>query len=114
MNEDLTTADPAAWKAALLNFKAAQIDFRALKDDDAAASATATIMWHSDAERALLALAAPDINAVIEKLFVLFDSELWEETEDAGHKQKIIGDLRRIEILQIYASTSDRKSKSTK
>jgi hypothetical protein len=100
MNEELTTADPVAWRAALLNFKAAQVDFRSLKDADDVPAAAATCLRYSDAERALLALAAPDINAVIEKLFVLFDSELWEETEDACHKQRVIGDLRRIEILQ--------------
>ncbi len=113
MNEGLTTADPAAWKAALLEFKAAQLEFRSLKDNDDAAAVTATIIRHSDAERALLALAAPDINAVIEKLFVLFDSELWEETEDACHKQKVIGDLRRVEILRSLACSGDPESKST-
>ena len=48
---------------------------------------------------ALLALAAPNINGVIETLFILFGNSLWGETEEAQQMAKAIGDLRRIEIL---------------
>lgn len=97
--EELTPADPVAWKQAFLAFKAEQVDLRALKDDDDVAEAAATCLRYGNAEQELLALAAPDINGVIEKLFILFGDDLWAETEEAQQMAKAIGDLRRIEIL---------------
>lgn len=97
--EGLTPADPVAWKQAFLAFKAEQVDLRALKDDDDVAEAAATCLRYGNAEQELLALAAPDINGVIEKLFILFGDDLWAETEEAIQMLTTIGDLRRIEIL---------------
>ncbi len=99
MTKHLTKADPVAWKQALVAFKAARVDFKALKDGDDATESDLTCLRYSDAERALLVLAAPDINGVIEKLMVFFEADLRCETEESVQKITAIGDLRRIQIL---------------
>jgi hypothetical protein len=51
-------------------------------------------------QEALLDMAAPDINAVIEKLLILWEEDVWAETADGGRKATIIGDLRRLDSLK--------------
>lgn len=97
--EELTPADPVAFKAARLAYDAEQAQFRALTDDDDVGEAAATCLRYDNAEQALLALPAPDLDGVIFKLQVIFGEDLWDESDEAMQKATALGDLRRIEIL---------------
>ncbi|WP_219895010.1 hypothetical protein [Aquisediminimonas profunda] len=48
------------------------------------------------AEQELLALHAPDISGVIQKLIIFFGEELFDEGTHAENLRRAIGDLRRI------------------
>ena len=51
-----------------------------------------------DRQQELLRLPAPSISAVIQKLHLIFGEDLLEETEDASERQRVIGDLRRLDF----------------
>lgn len=95
----LTKHDRASWEAALLEFNARAVEFRALNDDDDIDESALTCLRYSNAERALLAFAAPDIEGVIEKLMIFFEMDIVSGTEESDQKLKVIGDLRRIQTL---------------
>ena len=46
------------------------------------------------AEDKVLAQRAPDIDAVADKLMILWDEDVWSENEESTQMQIIIGDLR--------------------
>jgi hypothetical protein len=100
MTDHYVTADPAAWASARDELRAATAAQNALT---AAARKT-----HGDevsrrlvrAQEALLDLYAPDVQAVIEKLEIIWEIELGEDDQESGWKQIVIGDLRRIQRLQ--------------
>lgn len=99
MNDHIIRADLEAWKLALTDFETASTAFENLGDiDDAGKIADASWALH-DAEDTLLSLAAPDLEAVIKKLFILWQGELHEEIDEGLQKCGVIGDLRRIITL---------------
>jgi len=96
MTKHFLKADPVAWKQACKNLRdakaaCARIKFprdRDLQDEK----------WENyySAESALLAMPAPDIEAVIGKLFLIFKEDLASGAPEALHKCQVIGDLRRL------------------
>lgn len=99
MTNHFTTADPTAWKQAMTKLRAAKAACNRLKlprDRDIQDE-----KWEKyyEAESTLLAMPAPDIEAVISKLMQVFAEDLVSGAPEALHKSKIIGDLRRIKNL---------------
>lgn len=99
MNDHILRADPAAWKLALEDYAAAGRAFKVLGDAADAAEIAGASSTLCDAEDTLLSLRAPDLEAVIQKLFILWQGELHEEIDEGLHKCGVIGDLRRIITL---------------
>src|SRR5688572_30448657 len=52
----------------------------------------------NELHRELLRLPAPHISAVIQKLHLIWEEVLFEGTEQASEKQRIIGDLHRLDF----------------
>ena len=89
-------ADPAAFASALANLRTLQTaDLPPSRDPQATDGPDATDLLAA-AEVALLDLHAPTISAVIEKLTILWEPKLWDDTADADHRRGVIGDLRRL------------------
>lgn len=96
MTDGTLNADPVAWEAALLTFRNTREKYD-IHDSDPAEMKTASDQL-CDAKHNLLALPAPDISAVIEKLTILWKDEMWAEDSESNHKLGVIGDLHRLEI----------------
>jgi len=99
MTDHITKADPVAWKQACAKLRAAKAVCDRLKiprDRDIQYE-----KWerYYEAESALLTMPAPDIEAVITKLMLIFAEDLAADAPEALHKCKVIGDLRRIRML---------------
>lgn len=56
-----------------------------------------------EAEEAVLAQPAPDTFAVIEKLRIIWDDELFSECDNGPYKRGVIGDLMRLEACRADA-----------
>ena len=94
------TADPAAWASALSNLGTLQAaDLPPSRGPQATDGRDATDLLAA-AEVAVLDLPAPTLSAVIDKLTILWKSELWDDSPDADHRQMVIGDLRRLAFFQ--------------
>ena len=96
MADGHVTSYPAAWASALSYLRTLQAaDLSPPRGCDATAGPVATDLMAA-AEVAVLDIHAPTISAVIEKLAILWKSELWDDTPDADHRRMVIGDLRRL------------------
>lgn len=94
------TADSAAFATALADLRALQAaDLPPPgSSPDVIRSADADL---AAAEIALLDLHAPTFSAVIDKLMILWQPELWEgDDPETCHRQMVIGDLRRLAVSQ--------------
>ena len=96
MAAGFVTADPAAWASALGNLRTLQAaDLPPSRGSQATGGPDATDLLAA-AEEAVLELPAPDLSAVIEKLLLLWNFQLWDDGPDACHRQMVIGDLHRL------------------
>ena len=90
------TADPAAFATALANLRNLQTaDLPQSRGTEFPGSPDATDILAA-AEEAVLDLHAPTFSAVIEKLTILWQPEMWDDSEEARHRLMVIGDLRRL------------------
>ena len=79
MTKGYLKTDPIAWEQAVTEFEAA----RAACDAANPSKADATYDRYQETEEALLAIPAPDLEAVIEKLLIIWENELAIETPDS-------------------------------
>jgi hypothetical protein len=89
-------ADPDLWEKAFAEHNAARA---ALDDGHEGTDPLVFNVIHEKAiaaEDKLLGIHAPHIDAVIEKLILIWGDDLFADTEVADQKQIIIGDLRRL------------------
>ncbi|WP_420381834.1 hypothetical protein [Novosphingobium sp.] len=96
MTNHVLKADTAAWKLALSKLRAAKAECAAMKiprDRDIQNDKWETYFV---AESALLTLPAPDLNAVIEKLMLLWNEDLASGAPESLQRCRVIGDIRRI------------------
>ena len=98
MCEGYLKADPAAWKKDLEDYRAL------LAENEASIELTDAEAWAMDerigfAEAKLLAQPAPNAEAVVEKLTIIFDDELWSEIDNGEGKRTVIGDIFRLAAL---------------
>ena len=96
MPDGYLKADRAAWERDLARYKSL------LAENEASVELTQQEAWAMDeliglSEAKLLAQPAPDAEAVIEKLTIIWDDELWSEIDNGAGKRTVIGDLRRLE-----------------
>ncbi len=94
MTDKIPTACPDQWRADLAAFRAAKtaLDNHDHKADPAGIDALFDMC--AEAEDKLLGQRAPDIDAVADKLMILFDEEVWQEDEEGSQLRIMIGDLR--------------------
>jgi hypothetical protein len=96
------TADPAAWATALAKYRTAHTAYTSLPDGLAKSAADDALEDLVVTESALLYLHSPDLSAVIAKLEVLWgEGDLFADTQAAEQRRMVIGDLRRISVLQL-------------
>ena len=90
------TADPAAWASALAEYRTALGPYAASSDltDPTCDDAFDTL---EAAKEAVLDQHAPDLFAVIHKLEILWEGQLWEGTPECTHRLMVLGDLRRLD-----------------
>ena len=88
-------ADPAAWASALANLRTLQAS-NALPPGSPRSVVLSADADLATAEIAVLDLHAPTLSAVIDKLTILWGPELWDDSQEAGHRQMVIGDLNRL------------------
>ena len=93
-------SDPAAWASALANLRTLQAANLPLSCGSRAAGGSDDGDLLAAAEEAVLELPAPTFSAVIEKLLLLWEFQLWDDSPDACHRQMVIGDLRRLAFFQ--------------
>ena len=99
MATSTTKPDKTAWKEAMAKLRAAKTACNRLKlprDRDIQDE-----KWEKyyKAESTLLAMPAPDIDAIIAKLMLIFKEDLASGAPEALAKCRVIGDLRRIKSL---------------
>lgn len=87
------------WEHDLAEYRAAvaelnSLDSNAHRDDPA--KFDAVFDRCEVAEDKVLAQRAPDIDAVADKLMILWDEDVWSENEEGTQMRIIIGDLRRL------------------
>jgi hypothetical protein len=92
-------ADVAAWEQAIKKLRAAKAACSRLKHPRDRDIQDAQWEDYYRLESALLEMPAPDINAVIAKLMLIFAEDLASGAPEALHKSRVIGDLRRIKTL---------------
>ena len=96
MIEGFLRSDPIAWEQAVVEFESARAACNERKrTDDPAASAVIFDRFQA-AEEALLGQPAPDFEAVIEKLLIIWEDELAIVTPDSIPLMAVVGDLRRL------------------
>ena len=91
--------DPVAWKQALTRLKAAKAACNRLKHPRDRDIQDEKWEKYYEAESTLLAMPAPDIDAIIAKLMLIFKEDLASGAPEALAKCRVIGDLRRIKSL---------------
>ena len=98
MTDHITKADPVAWKQACAKLRATKAVCDRLKIPRDRDIQDEKWEQYFIAESALLTMPAPDIEAVIAKLMLIFAEDLAADAPEALHKCKVIGDLRRIKM----------------
>lgn len=95
----------AQWATDLNNFRAARA---AIDNHDHRANPDATDALHEVAEEAedrVLGQWAPNIDAVADKLMILWGEDVWSGLEEGEQMRMIVGDIRR--FARLYGSASD-------
>lgn len=99
MADSHDTSYATAWASALANLCALQAaDLPRSRGAQYPGSPNATDLLAA-AEEAVLELPAPDLSAVIDKLLLLWEIQLWDDSPDACHRQMVIGDLHRLAFV---------------
>ena len=94
------TIDAAAFASALANLRALQTaDLPLSRGSQFPDSPDATDLLAA-AEEVMLDLPAPDLSAVIQKLSLLWEVELWDDSEEARHRRLLLGDLQRLAFAE--------------
>lgn len=88
--------DPRAWEQAVVEFESARAACDLRKSGDDPSASDVIFDRFQAAEEALLCQPAPDIDAVIEKLLIVWEHELAIVTPDSIPMMAVVGDLRRL------------------
>ncbi len=96
MTDPLLSVDSVIWELAVEEFEIARAACDENRGADDQSRFDAIFDRYQEAEEALLALAAPDFEAVIEKLQIIWADELALETPDSIPMMMVVGDLRRL------------------
>ena len=99
MTEGMIIADPIAWEHALARFKTAKAECESSGPPSDRNTRNPSLDRYCRAEAQLLALPAPDVEAVIAKLMILWDHIIYMNSEDPAPELKVIGDLRRVQMV---------------
>ena len=99
MTKRLTKADPAAWKQAFLAYKSAneRLENLEMPRDNSILDSVSDCFY--EAEEALMALPAPNLTAVIDKLLIMWELELQYDQTESAQKRMVVLDLRRLQFL---------------
>lgn len=99
MTARLISPDPLEFEVALIEFTCARAAYDNYRGDDECVEANAIRSRYGEAEEAVLGLTAPDIESVIEKLWIIWSDELEIETPSSLPLMQVIGDLRRLNTI---------------
>lgn len=97
MTDDYLIANPVQWKRDLDEYKALLLEF---DQTVGALSEEGFIDLQNrlgEAEERVLCQPAPDADALIEKLTIIWDDEIWSEIDNGPGKRTVLGDLRRFQ-----------------
>lgn len=92
MAMDANTASAAAWKAEHQKYRELNVSLNQAPPEKADAIELAI----AEQEELLLGLEAPSIAAVLQKLEILFETDLDKPDRDGAEKRLIIDDLARL------------------
>lgn len=92
MAKSPSNASTAAWKAAIENYRELNLSL----NQAPAAKADAIELAIAKQEELLLGLEAPSLAAVLQKLEILFETDLDKPDRDGAEKRLIIDDLCRL------------------
>src|SRR5687768_6477914 len=102
MTKQTPTTNTGRWESAMQNFVAAKEAAESithLADCDAIDRIYDLL---DEVEQSVLSTTAPHLGAVAEKLEILWSEELFDEADPvASYKRKVIGDIRRINLLNL-------------
>lgn len=96
MTDGFDTADPAAWKHALEQYAAAKAAWSNRGDRSLTSNPDPFFDRYLLSEYRLLTEPAPDFDAVIQKLYILWADEIEIVTPDSYPLLSIIEDVRRL------------------
>ena len=99
MTEGIITADAAKWEHAFVRLQSAKAECNKIEMPKDQSIQGAVWACYHEAEDALLDLPAPNIEAVIAKLWILWAYDIPLGTSGGHQKRTLIGDLRRMQIL---------------
>lgn len=99
MTDTTPNPDGPEFETALIEHTLARAACASYKGSHDTPEADAIWARYGAAEEAVMALPAPDLEAVIEKVKIAFEDELSIETPDSIPIMRIIGDLRRLACL---------------
>ena len=99
MNEGFLSSDPIAWEQAVVEFESARAACDQCKNTDHPSASDVLFDRFQAAEEALLCQPAPDFEAVIKKLLIIWEDELAIETPDSIPLMTVVGDLRRLAAI---------------
>jgi hypothetical protein len=89
-------ADAVAWEQALADYEALLLE----RENAASRSEVELDVLYESiavAEEKVLAQWAPNAEALIEKLKIIWDDELWSEIDNGAGKRLVLDDVRRLE-----------------
>lgn len=100
MAADRPIAPPTVWELALSQYEEAEASFETEATHDPASRTLSSSYRRMEVKReTLLGLPAPDLNAVIKKLHLIWGENMFQVNDpDALNKCRVIGDLRRIDF----------------
>ena len=96
MTKHISSADSAAWQSALEEYYAAREAWGCHVPRKNPSESDTIHERYMLAEDSLLATAAPDLDAVIRKLEIIWEDELDVVTPDSYSMMAVIGDMRRL------------------
>lgn len=112
MTTEANTTELARWTSAKYNLTVAQRAWAAVEPEEDCSVRQHVALALEDACNGVFTTAAPDIEAVIDKLMLWWGETLFDDSYGSSLNRNVIGDLRRIQMLEAGVSETEAYGRS--